>query len=119
MVAVKPVCVGFVVLYVTVYVPTGKLLVVECESVTVELPFEEHAEVAAILLVFGLAVIVTEAVLFALRATLQPLLENCKLVIVIPAVPVDVSPVAMNVPDPAVDTVMVAVFAVCVGFVVL
>jgi len=91
---------------------------VEFVSVTVDVPTREHALVADVpVMATGLAVTVTSTVLLELRLVEPQVLAIAVTVMV--DVPAVVSPVAVNVPVPAVETVRVADNPVCEGVEVL
>jgi hypothetical protein len=96
-------------------VPVGRSVAVEFVSVTVEVPGEVQAAVAEVPVIEGEAIIVIVAVLFADKVLEQDVDELVICVTVIVEAPAVVKPVAVKVPVPAVDTVIVAVNPVCDG----
>jgi hypothetical protein len=92
--------------------------VVLWESVTVEVPVAVHALEPEVEFTFGAATTVMVAVLLALSEVEQLLELEMELTVIVED-PTVVKPVAVKVPVPFVETVSVAVFAVCAGELVL
>lgn len=113
-VAVSPVAAGELRSYVTVYVPTGSLEVVEFVKVTVEVPSQ-----GAVAVVLVKLYVVTAIVFVLLLLIVFEQLPIAKPVIVIVEFPAFLKPVAVNVPVPAEVTSIDAVKPVAAGALLL
>jgi hypothetical protein len=97
-------------------VPVGRSVAVEFVSVTVDVPGDVQALVAEVpVMATGKLLTVIVAVLLEDKVLEQDVDELVICVTVIVEDPAAVKPVAVKVPVPAVDTVIVAVNPVCDG----